>query len=67
MTATTFSAAAISSFTRAFASDTSTCAMPACQTVITLAGSVYIDGCGQVCDDCAGPSPEWLDNIHPPF
>ena len=67
MTATTFSADAISSFTSAFASDTSTCAKPGCQAVITLAGSLYIDGCGQVCDDCAGPRPAWLDDIDPPF
>jgi hypothetical protein len=67
MTATAFSADTISSFASAFASDTSTCAKPVCQTIITLAEAVYLDGCGQVCDDCAGPSPEWLDDIHPPF
>ncbi|MGH3401141.1 MAG: hypothetical protein ACRDRJ_01245 [Streptosporangiaceae bacterium] len=67
MTATTNSAHAISSFTSPFAADTSTCAMPGCQTVITLARSLYIDGCGQVCDTCAGPSPAGLDDIDPPF
>jgi hypothetical protein len=56
-----------STFASAFATDTSTCAMPGCQTVITLAESLYIDGCGQVCDDCAGPRPAWLDDIEVPF
>ena len=62
MTATTFSADAISSFTSAFASDTSTCAKPGCQTVITLAESLYIDGCGQVCPAC-DPVPDDLAEL----
>ncbi len=46
---------------------TITCAKPACGTLTTLAESTYIDGCGQVCPGCAGPDPELLSNIEPPF
>lgn len=49
------------------ASATITCATPGCGTVTALAASGYIDGCGQVCGECFGPAPEWLDDIDPPF
>ena len=48
-------------------SPAATCAMPACTATITRVGSVYIDGCGQVCSRCAGPDPEWLGDTEPPF
>ena len=44
-----------------------TCAKPGCGNITTLAESIYIDGCGQVCPDCAGPLPAWWDGIDPPF
>ncbi len=53
--------------TTAFAPSTITCAKPGCGTVTTLAESRYIDGCGQVCPECFGPAPEWLDDIELPF
>ena len=34
-----------------------TCAKPGCGNITTLAESVYVEGCGQVCPDCAGPLP----------
>ena len=48
-------------------STTITCAKPACGAVTTLAASGYIDGCGQVCLECYGPTPEWMNDIEPPF
>ena len=44
-----------------------TCATPGCGARTTLAESVYVDGCGQVCPGCAGPLPEWWDDVEPPF
>jgi hypothetical protein len=44
-----------------------TCAMPGCGARTALAEAIYVDGCGQVCPGCAGPCPEWWDNIEPPF
>jgi hypothetical protein len=44
-----------------------TCAKPECPNVANLADSIYIDGCGQVCPDCAGPLPTWWNDIVPPF
>jgi hypothetical protein len=67
MTTATTSPNPIASFLSAFAADTSTCAMPDCATRIILSESLYIDGCGQVCTACAGPSSQWLDTIEPPF
>jgi len=55
------------------ASDTATitCAYPGCANVTPAAGSLYVDGCGQVCRGCEdahfGGRPEWLDEIEPPF
>jgi hypothetical protein len=49
------------------AAATITCAKPGCGTVTTLAESGYIDGCGQVCLECFGPEPEWMNDIEPPF
>ena len=44
------------------------CAHPRCGGTTTLAESTYIDGCGQVCPECAGPRPEWWDeDFEPPF
>jgi hypothetical protein len=43
------------------------CAKPSCGAPATLAESVYIDGCGQVCPRCAGPVPAWMHDIKPPF
>jgi hypothetical protein len=43
------------------------CAKPSCGAPTTLAESVYVDGCGQVCPRCAGPVPAWMHNIKPPF
>jgi hypothetical protein len=48
-------------------SATITCAKPGCGALTTVAESVYIDGCGQVCRRCAGPVPAWMDDIEPPF
>jgi hypothetical protein len=48
-------------------SETITCAKPNCDNRTTLAESTYIDGCGQVCPDCAGPVPEWRYDIELPF
>ena len=48
-------------------SATITCAKPSCGALTTVAVSVYIDGCGQVCPRCAGPDPAWLNDIEPPF
>lgn len=66
-TTSTTSQDPVAAFLSSVASDTSTCAMPGCAARILLAEAVYIDGCGQVCGDCAGPSPDWLDSIEPPF
>jgi hypothetical protein len=44
-----------------------TCAKPGCGNTTTLVESVYVEGCGQVCPDCAGPLPAWWDDIEPPF
>jgi len=55
MTATTSSA------------DTITCARPRCGNPTTPADSVYIDGCGQVCPGCAGPDPDWINDIELPY
>jgi hypothetical protein len=50
---------------------TITCAYPGCGAVTTRAGSVYVDGCGQICRGCDeaifGPPPSWWDKIEPPF
>ena len=43
------------------------CARPGCDARTMMAESVYVDGCGQVCPGCAGPLPEWWDDIEPPF
>jgi len=43
------------------------CAMPGCGATTSRADSIYIDGCGQVCRECVGPDPEWMDDIEPPF
>ncbi len=48
-------------------SATITCAKPGCGALTTVAESVFIDGCGQVCPRCAGPVPAWMDDIEPPF
>jgi hypothetical protein len=48
-------------------SETITCAKPWCGTLTTLAGSIYIDGLGQVCQNCTSPLPEGLEDIDPPF
>ena len=51
--------------------ETITCARPGCGSVATLADSVYVDGCGQICSGCDealfGPVPSWWDKIEPPF
>jgi hypothetical protein len=44
-----------------------TCAKPGCGALATMAESVYVDGCGQVCPGCAGPLADWWDDIEPPF
>ena len=44
-----------------------TCANPGCGNITTLAESVYVEGCGQVCPDCAGTLPAWWNDIDPPF
>jgi hypothetical protein len=44
-----------------------TCVKPGCGTIATLAECVYVDGCGQVCSECAGPLPAWWNDIVPPF
>jgi hypothetical protein len=44
-----------------------TCAKPGCGDRTNLAESTYVDGCGQVCTGCAGPLPEWWNDIEPPF
>ena len=44
-----------------------TCAKPGCGNITTLAESVYVDGCGQICPACAGPLPAWWNDIDPPF
>ena len=46
---------------------TITCAKPGCGNITTLDESVYVEGCGQVCPDCAGPLPAWWNDIDPPF
>jgi hypothetical protein len=48
-------------------SETITCAHPRCDAVTTLAESCYIDGCGQVCPDCAGPGSDLGDDFEPPY
>jgi hypothetical protein len=53
--------------TAASASATITCAKVACGARTTLAESVYIDGCGQVCTRCAGPLPPRWYHLEPPF
>ena len=51
--------------------ETITCAYPGCGAITTLADSVYVDGCGQICPRCDeaifGPLPTWWDTIEPPF
>ena len=51
--------------------ETITCARPGCGATTTLADSVYVDGCGQICPGCDeaifGPLPGWWDTIEPPF
>jgi hypothetical protein len=51
--------------------ETITCARPGCDATTTLADSVYVDGCGQICPGCDevlfGPLPEWWNEIVPPF
>jgi hypothetical protein len=47
-------------------SDAITCAKPGCGARTTEAEAMYIDGCGQVCPDCA-PRQPWLFDIEPPF
>ena len=50
---------------------TITCAYPGCGAVTTIADSLYVDGCGQVCPECEeshfGGRPPWLGSIEPPF
>jgi hypothetical protein len=48
-------------------STTITCAKPGCGSRTTLAASTYIDGCGHVCPECAGPLPGWWNDTEPPF
>ncbi len=48
-------------------SDAITCAMPCCGNPTSLTESIYIDGCGQVCPDYAGPDPDWFNDIEPPY
>jgi len=38
-----------------------TCAKPGCGNITTLAESVYVEGRGQVCPHCAGPSPRLVE------
>lgn len=49
--------------------ETITCARPGCGATTTLADSVYVDGCGQICPECDevifGPLPEWWNEIVP--
>jgi hypothetical protein len=47
--------------------DTVTCAKPSCGNPAPSDESVYIDGCGQVCPDCASPQPDWINDIEPPY
>ena len=50
--------------------ETITCAKPGCGAAITLAESVYVDGCGRICRGCDeefGPCPPWWNDIEPPF
>jgi hypothetical protein len=44
-----------------------TCAKPGCGQQTTLAESMYIDGCGQVCPACAGPRPDFGPDFEPPY
>jgi len=44
-----------------------TCAKPGCGLQTTPTESVYVDGCGEVCPGCAGPLPEWWNDVEPPF
>jgi hypothetical protein len=44
-----------------------TCAKPGCDALTTPGEAIYIDGCGLICPGCAGPLPEWWDDIEPPF
>ncbi|HUY47593.1 MAG TPA: hypothetical protein VMV92_17970 [Streptosporangiaceae bacterium] len=56
--------------TSTYETATITCAYPGCGAVTTLADSLYIDGCGQVCPGCEEahfPRPAWLGQIEPPF
>jgi hypothetical protein len=41
--------------------------LPGRGALTTLAESVYIDGCGQVCPRCTSPLPEWAYDLEPPF
>jgi len=47
--------------------DIITCAKPSCGNPAPWDESVYIDGCGLVCPDCAGPDPTWINDIEPPY
>jgi hypothetical protein len=44
-----------------------TCAAPICGTRVPATESVYLDGAGQLCEDCAGPLPEWARDIELPY
>jgi hypothetical protein len=47
--------------------DGTVCAHRGCAAVIVPGQAKYIDGCGEVCDDCFGPTPDWFVEIEPPF
>ena len=51
--------------------ETITCARPGCGAATTLADSVYVDGCGQICPGCDealfGPCPPWWNDDRAPL
>jgi hypothetical protein len=44
-----------------------TCAAPTCDTSVPTTESVYLDGASQLCQEGAGPLPQWAHDIELPY